>query len=725
MHCTRAGCSGAIEDGYCNVCGMAPEARFPVPVAAGTIPSAPAPPAGTVMSSISSRTGSARTGSRRTGSGRTRRGNLGAGIVDIPPIPARDPSTVVLARPEVAEGKRVCGRCGEPVGRSREGRPGRPTGFCAHCGQPFSFVPKLGAGDLVGGQYEVVGCIAHGGLGWIYLAKDRNVSDRWVVLKGLLDSGDADAMEAAIAERRFLAEMEHPNIVKIFNFVQHDGAGYIVMEYVGGETLKEIRTECRTQTGAPLPVARAIAYILEILPAFGYMHAKNLLYNDFKPENVKQTDEQMKLIDLGAVVQTDDDAASIYGTVGYQAPEVATVGASVASDLYTLARGLLVLTVDFKFQSTCATSLPVEDVPVFTRYESFHRFVVKGTNPDRDLRFQSAEEMHEQLLGVLHEVVAVDGAVGRPVPSKLFTPELAAHPDLADPRGLPVPTADPADPNTGLLASLAAASPDQVAVALEKATPSPEVGLRLTQAYIMEGHGDRARHVLDALAAEIGDDWRIAWWTGIQALGDRQWDRAIASFDGVYTAIPGELAPKLALACAYELAGTPGRAAPYYALVAATDPGSAYASFGLARTRLAGGDRDGAADALRRVPATSSAFARAQVMLCHVLSIDIDGNGPHLHDLQLASDTIAQLTTDVETRIALTRGLLESALTHLTEGVLTPDGNVHIAGVTLDERGVRRGLEKACRELSRYAPTRAEQIALIDQANRYRPVSLL
>jgi serine/threonine-protein kinase PknG len=112
-------------------------------------------------------------------------------------------------------------------------------------------------------------------------------------------------------------------------------------------------------------------------------------------------------------------------------------------------------------------------------------------------------------------------------------------------------------------------------------------------------------------------------------------------------------------------------------------------------------------------------------MLCHVLSIDIDGNGPHLRDLQLASDTIAQLNTDVETRIALTRGLLESALTHLQEGVLTPDGNIHLAGVTLDESGVRRGLEKACRELARYAPTRAEQIALIDRANQYRPMSLL
>ena len=93
-------------------------------------------------------------------------------------------------------------------------------------------------------------------MGWIYLARDRNVSDRWVVLKGLLNAGDGDAMAAALAERRFLAEVEHPNIVKIFNFVEHEGSGYIVMEYVGGRSLKQILAARREANGGepdPLP----------------------------------------------------------------------------------------------------------------------------------------------------------------------------------------------------------------------------------------------------------------------------------------------------------------------------------------------------------------------------------------------------------------------------------------------------------------------------------------
>ena len=103
---------------------------------------------------------------------------------------------------------------------------------------------------LVGGQYEVAGCLAHGGMGWIYLARDRNVNGRWVVLKGLLNSGDPDAFRAAVAEKQYLAEVEHPLIVEIYNFVTApDGASYIVMEYVGGTSLNDLVKQRSQQQG--------------------------------------------------------------------------------------------------------------------------------------------------------------------------------------------------------------------------------------------------------------------------------------------------------------------------------------------------------------------------------------------------------------------------------------------------------------------------------------------
>ena len=251
-----------------------------------------------------------------------------------------------MKNPMVPEERRNCPVCESPVGRSRDGQPGRTEGFCPKCRSPFSFTPKLKAGDLVGGQYEVAGALAHGGLGWIYVARDRNVSDRWVVLKGLLNSGDPDALAAAIAERQFLAQVEHPLIVEIYNFVTHEGAGYIVMEYVGGTSLKQLLKERMKAAGGvydPLPVDQAIAFLIEILPAFQYLHDLNLIYCDFKPDNIIQVGDAVKLIDLGGVRRLDDLDSAIYGTTGYQAPEVPVVGPSVASDIYTIGRTLTVL----------------------------------------------------------------------------------------------------------------------------------------------------------------------------------------------------------------------------------------------------------------------------------------------------------------------------------------------------------------------------------------------
>ncbi|MFE7645598.1 serine/threonine-protein kinase [Streptomyces phaeoluteigriseus] len=478
--CQRPGCEGSYEDVgggelYCDTCGLAPVVASGGPPAGGGMVGSP--PTGltrggrgstgsgssgsSARSARSSRTSSQSSKSRRSVSGRlsrslsgkptgrsvsvrssgstagsSGRARLGVGLVAVPQVPRPDPRAMVLDNPEVPERKRFCSRsdCGAPVGRARGEREGRTEGFCTKCGHPYSFVPKLKAGDVVHGQYEVAGCLAHGGLGWVYLAVDRAVSDRWVVLKGLLDTGDQDAMAAAISERRFLAEIEHSNIVRIYNFVEHldqrTGSldGYIVMEYVGGKSLKEIANARRTPDGKrdPLPVEQACAFGIEALEALGHLHSRNLLYCDFKVDNAIQTEDQLKLIDMGAVRRTDDDESAIYGTVGYQAPEVADVGPSVASDLYTVGRTLAVLTFDFQGYTTAyADSLPDPDaIEVFHRYESFYRLLVRATDPDPARRFASAQEMAEQLTGVLREVVSLQSGRPRPALSTLFGPEV-------------------------------------------------------------------------------------------------------------------------------------------------------------------------------------------------------------------------------------------------------------------------------------------------------------
>jgi serine/threonine-protein kinase PknG len=754
MNCQRPGCTGTIEDGYCNLCGLAPTAA-PAPTASrGTTSSGTASGGRANGGTASGGTASGGTSSTRTGgtrgSSRTRgrgslgtRGSLGAGLVEVAPVPYRDPTSVVLAHPEVPEAKRFCGNCGGAVGRARGERPGRTEGFCPSCGRPFSFSPKLVPGDMVAGQYQVAGCLAHGGLGWIYLAQDRHVSDRWVVLKGLLDSGDRSAMAAAIAERQFLARVEHPNIVRIYNFVTHDDAGYIVMEYVGGQSLRDLRRS------GPLPVAQACAYLLEMLPALGYLHRQGLLFCDFKPDNVIQSEEQLRLIDLGGVRSADDDTSDLYGTVGYQAPEVPTTGATIASDLYTAGRALAVLTFDFRGftdPARYATSLPpAAEVPV-SRYEAFWRFLLKATHPDPEARFADAGEMADQLIGVLRQVVAIDGGHPPSATSGVFTAEVAPDPYHPSWQALPAPLIDPTDPAAALVGGLGAAAPEQVLGALAPAPRTPETRYRAVRALI-EVDLDQAAAELAIGAEEL--DWRTGWWTGVLRLAGGDSAGAYQAFSAVASQLPGELAPIFAMAAAAEhqalgpggalrpaearwseqrgATGDPAAledAGQRYALVAATDPTYAGARFGLARVRWAVRDRAGADAALAGVPATSSAYLAAQAGRCQVLTAPLEGRPITAADLLAASEALDGLRADTATHLRLTRDVLQAGLGLLTSGAIRPDPQAALAGIPLDEHHLRQALERSCRALARAAATRAERVALIDEANSVRPRTL-
>ncbi|MEV4340508.1 tetratricopeptide repeat protein [Streptomyces sp. NPDC049590] len=811
--CQRPGCEGAYEDMgggglYCDTCGLAPVVAGGLPSGGGMVVS---PATGVAKGaadgpgSRSSRTASQSSRSRRSVSGRlsrsvsgrstgrsvsvrssgsasgaSARGRLGAGLVSVPQVPRPDPRAMVLERPEVPERKRFCSRsdCGAPVGRARGDRPGRTEGFCTKCGHPYSFVPKLRAGDIVHGQYEVAGCLAHGGLGWIYLAVDRAVSDRWVVLKGLLDTGDQDAMAAAISERRFLAEIEHANIVRIYNFVEHldqrTGSldGYIVMEYVGGKSLKEIANARRAPDGRrdPLPVEQACAYGIEALEALGHLHSRNLLYCDFKVDNAIQTEDQLKLIDMGAVRRMDDEESAIYGTVGYQAPEVAETGPSVASDLYTVGRTLAVLTFDFQGYTTVhADSLPDPDtIEVFRRYESFYRLLVRATDPDPDRRFGSAEEMAEQLTGVLREVVALQSGQPRPALSTLFGPEVrvtdtelfpppagevsrlgarrdrrsrAAAPALppaalvrpadtpAAALALPLPLVDPGDPGAGFLAGLPASVPAELISALAAApTRTVETRLRQVRARLESGDHQGALTGLAELEEERPDDWRVVWLRGVAALVTGDFAGAALAFDAVYDAFPGEAAPKLALALCAEVLGQTDNAAEYYRLVWTTDRSFVSAAFGLARVRLAAGDRQGAVQTLESVPESSIHYTAARVAAVRVrLRGRTPGPGdvPFGDDLAAAAGQVEALQAyglDPARRARLSAEVLGGALDWvLSGGAGSAAAGRTLLGSGLDERGLRFGLERAYRTLARLAPGGKERIELVERANRYRP----
>jgi serine/threonine-protein kinase PknG len=679
---------------------------------------------------------------------------LGGGLVEIPRVPAKDPLQALMTNPVVAESKRFCWNCGRPVGRSSAEGVAQSEGSCPHCGSSYSFLPQLSPGDMVAEQYEIKGCIAHGGLGWVYLALDHNVNERPVVLKGLVHSGDAEAQRIAMAERQFLAEVTHPGIVKIYNFVEHEdkhgsAVGYIVMEYVGGTSLKQAK-------GSKVPVAQAIGYMLEILPALGYLHSIGLTYNDLKPENIMITEEQLKLIDLGAV-STINSFGYLYGTPGYQAPEIVRTGPTVATDIYTVGRTLAALTLGLRTRKgRYVDGLPEGD-PVLAEYDSFGRLLRRAIDPDPLRRFASAEEMTSQLLGVLREVVAQDTGVPRPRLSTVFSRSrstfgidlLVAHTDvyldgqvhserltaLEIVKALQVPLVDHADVGAPVLSAIVLSQPVQTLDSLRAArhgaldsegidlSESIELPLMEVRALLDLGDVAKATRKLDDLAERVGWPWRLVWFRAVSEMLTGDYDSATRHFTEVLDTLPGELAPKLALAATAELAGSRVEGAHqrrFYDTVWSTDNGVISAGFGMARSQSAAGDRDGAVRTLDQVPVMSRHFTTARLTSAVTL---LSGRSTSVITEQQIRDAARRVEAlpDTEPRVLQIRALvLGTAMDWLTENTASTN---HILGFPFTEHGLQLGVESALRSLARVAPTQAHRYALVDLANSVRPTS--
>ena len=629
--------------------------------------------------------------------------------------------------------------------------------------------PELRPGDVVADQYEVRGALAHGGMGWIYLAVDHNVSGRWVVLKGLLHSDEAAAQQVAVAEREILAELSHPAIVRIYNFIQDDWAmspthgGYIVMEYVGGPSLRDVR---RDQPGRVLSVEKAIAYVLEVLPALGYLHSVRLVYNDLKPENIMLTEDHVKLIDMGAVSGVGD-YGHIYGTPGFQAPEIPVTGPTVASDLYTVGRTLASLivrlpVVDGRYADGLPT--PAEE-PVFSRYDSLYRFLLRATNEDPTKRFRTAEGMSGQLMGVLREVIALRTGVPQPSFSNAFSPQrstigtlYSVEPtdSIVDGRvrdatltgseivdALPVPLMEPTDPSARILAATSYTSPEQRVDTLRELHADPtndsrdSVGMimSLARAHLDSGDLVAAEELITANSERAVSEWRIVWYQGVIDLLKGDPVSAYPKFQQVLSAMPGENGPKLALAATAELildvcaeSDRPrwARASEhFYRTVWSVDRSVVSSSFGLARQLQRRGEVDQAIAELDKLPANSRYSTLAQLTAIMLLCTGREVEELEEKHLREAARRVAMLPAGEHRAPQIQVVVLTTAIAWLAIEDNDPSPAPLFRGVPFTGSGLRTGAETILRTLARSTDTRQQRFRLVDWANQIRPRTLL
>lgn len=684
--------------------------------------------------------------------------------VELSLLPRLRPADRKIANPYVPESRRVCGHCGGPVGRSLDGQPGRADGFCPSCGKPFSYSIKLRRGDLVARQYEVSYCLARGGLGWVYKAQDRNLGDREVALKGLVNSKDEQAAEVAVSENQFLIAIEHSNIVRIFNVVTHPDretgelTSYTVMDYVHGWPLSALLKEDSPVRGRGLLVENVIAYGLEILKALIYLHDERLIYCDMKPANVIHGNRGVKVIDLGGVRRIGALTGTIIGTVPYQVSKAERDkhGLTVRSDVYALG-----VTLNQLFEKVVDST----DGEVAFAVESFRRVLERSTE-DFDNRFANAREMQGQLQGVLDELLSLKDGQSRPPRSGVFaeSPMLAdsglgqcppleqwigrrqgryASTRLTDGRpgpyemvlGLPTPQEDPHDPATAALTSVHAPDAVRLLRRLESFPASVEVEFRRCRAYLelrrLKPAGERVDAAVKLLAELADYDWRISWYRGLVALAAGKNAVAQSHFQRVYEEIPGEVAPKLALALCAEQLGALARAKQLYDAVWKRDRMQASAAFGLVRITLAKGNRNQAVDILDEIPDVSRHFDAATIGAIRIRAGRLSDDDTGLPTALDLSNAVARLNASYvegedeheESWERLITAVRESALDWLV-APWKRNGPVEggaVLGEEPTENELRRLLENSYRLLGRQARSEADFGSFIDLANSVRP----
>jgi serine/threonine-protein kinase PknG len=280
-----------------------------------------------------------------------------------------------------------------------------------------------------------------------------------------------------------------------------------------------------------------------------------------------------------------------------------------------------------------------------------------------------------------------------------------------------------------VLATLALVGSDQRQALLETIPRSPELSLNNARFAMDEGDFVAAKRELDSEEARESG-WRAAWWRGVLQLAEGLPSDGLSYFAAVAAELPGELAPKLAMAACFELAADDDDtvqlryASRYFGLVAMTDPGYASASFGSARVSMRLGDREEAITALEGIPKSSSAYVTAQMTLCRVQCAHLPGEVPQLTDLIAGSKVLEALTVENSVRLPLVRDLHREALSMLVDGSVQPDEGVQLMGAALDESSQRLALERAFRSLAKLAVDDLERYALVDQANSFRPRTL-
>ncbi len=282
---------------------------------------------------------------------------------------------------------------------------------------------SLSAGTRLG-SYEIVSLLGAGGMGEVYRAHDPALG-RDVAIKVLpaAVSADPDRLRRFESEARAAGLLNHPNILSIYGFGEHDGAPFVVSELLEGATLRE------RLGGTALSPRRAIDYALQVAQGLAAAHEKGITHRDLKPENLFVTDDgRVKILDFGLAKLTQPEGALspqttaptmsagtepgvVLGTLGYMSPEqLRGLPADHRSDIFSFGAVLYEMLTGrraFRGDSAIETMSAIlkEDPPELSETNrnvppGLERIVRHCLEKSPQLRIQSARDLAYDLEGL-------------------------------------------------------------------------------------------------------------------------------------------------------------------------------------------------------------------------------------------------------------------------------------------------------------------------------------
>jgi len=269
-------------------------------------------------------------------------------------------------------------------------------------------------GKIFAGRYKIIQQIGRGGMADVYLARDLILDGEEVAVKVLRTNYQTDPIAVARFQReaKAMADLDHPNIVRITDIGEEDGQQYLAMEYVAGLDLKRYIKE-----NAPLSNEEAVRLMGQILLAMRLAHTQGIIHRDLKPQNVLLTaDGNAKVSDFGIAVAFAETSLtqtnSMLGSVHYLSPEQARGSkATIQSDIYAM--GIIfyeMLTGHIPYDGDSAVTIALQhfqkplpsireenkNVP-----QALENIVIKATAKKLSDRYKSVAEMYVDLSSCL------------------------------------------------------------------------------------------------------------------------------------------------------------------------------------------------------------------------------------------------------------------------------------------------------------------------------------